>query len=72
MKKCLAFLLATLMLGLPGAAFAQSTPTLEELTADFGYSIQVIKYALVSKDKGLYDYIPANSAQAGCADSRSR
>ena len=64
MKKCLAFLLATLMLGLPGAAFAQSTPTLEELTADFGYSIQVIKYALVSKDKGLYDYIPANSAQA--------
>lgn len=64
MKKFLAFLLAALMLCLPAAAFAQSTPTLEELTADFGYSVQVIKYALVTKEKGLYDYIPANSAQA--------
>src|SRR5699024_121369 len=48
----------------PAAAFAQVSPTLEELTADFGYSVQVIKYALVTKEKGLYDYIPANSAQA--------
>lgn len=64
MKRYLAFLLAALMLCLPAAAFAQSTPSLEELTADFGYSVQVIKYALVTKEKGLYDYIPANSAQA--------
>lgn len=64
MKRCFAFLLAALMLCLPAAAFAQSTPALEELTADFGYSVQVIKYALVTKEKGLYDYIPANSAQA--------
>lgn len=64
MKKFLAFLLAALLLCLPAAAFAQSTPSLEELTADFGYSVQVIKYALVTKEKGLYDYIPANSAQA--------
>lgn len=64
MKKCLAFLLAALTLCLPAAAFAQSTPALEDLSADFGYSIQVIKYALVTKEKGLYDYIPANSAQA--------
>lgn len=64
MKRYLAFLLAALMLCLPAAAFAQSTPALEELTADFGYSVQVIKYALVTKEKGLYDYIPANSAQA--------
>ena len=64
MKRCFAFLLAALMLCLPAAAFAQASPTLEELTADFGYSVQVIKYALVTKEKGLYDYIPANSAQA--------
>lgn len=64
MKKFLAFLLAALLLCLPAAAFAQVSPTLEELTADFGYSVQVIKYALVTKEKGLYDYIPANSAQA--------
>lgn len=64
MKKFLAFLLAALLLCLPAAAFAQASPTLEELTADFGYSVQVIKYALVTKEKGLYDYIPANSAQA--------
>lgn len=64
MKRYLAFLLAALMLCLPAAAFAQASPTLEELTADFGYSVQVIKYALVTKEKGLYDYIPANSAQA--------
>lgn len=64
MKRCFAFLLAALMLCLPAAAFAQVSPTLEELTADFGYSVQVIKYALVTKEKGLYDYIPANSAQA--------
>lgn len=64
MKRYLAFLLAALTLCLPAAAFAQSTPALEELTADFGYSVQVIKYALVTKEKGLYDYIPANSAQA--------
>ena len=64
MKRYLAFLLAALTLCLPAAAFAQASPTLEELTADFGYSVQVIKYALVTKEKGLYDYIPANSAQA--------
>lgn len=64
MKRYLAFLLAALLLCLPAAAFAQVSPTLEELTADFGYSVQVIKYALVTKEKGLYDYIPANSAQA--------
>lgn len=64
MKRCFAFLLAALMLCLPAAAFAQASPSLEELTADFGYSVQVIKYALVTKEKGLYDYIPANSAQA--------
>ena len=64
MKRYLAFLLAALTLCLPAAAFAQVSPTLEELTADFGYSVQVIKYALVTKEKGLYDYIPANSAQA--------